>query len=169
MWHRLWHRLWHYTCDSECDTECDIIHVTPIVTSDMWQNVTLKLTTNVTVYSWLLRVTYPSFSRENLRPKHALIWQFLKLFRFVNCYHSFSRKIFSLLMLSSSKLRLFFSTSNTKYDCSSFAPLEFPKFAWHHHQTLDTYTIFFFRVWLFPFWGMRKIWTTQILKKASWP
>ena len=29
---------------------------------------------------------------------------------------------------------------------SSFAPLESPKFAWHHHQTLDTYTIFF------PFW-----------------
>ena len=25
---------------------------------------------------------------------------------------------------------------------SSFAPLESPKFAWHHHQTLDTYTIF---------------------------
>ena len=28
-----------------------LIHVTPSVTSDMWQNVTLKLTTNVTVYS----------------------------------------------------------------------------------------------------------------------
>ena len=25
---------------------------------------------------------------------------------------------------------------------SAFAPLESPKFAWHHHQTLDTYTIF---------------------------
>ena len=23
------------------------------------------------------------------------------------------------------------------FDCSSFASLEFPKFAWHHHQTLD--------------------------------
>ena len=27
-------------------------------------------------------------------------------------------------------------------DDSSSAPLESPKFAWHHHQTLDTYTIF---------------------------
>jgi len=26
---------------------------------------------------------------------------------------------------------------------SLWAPLEFPKFAWHHQQTLDTYTIFF--------------------------
>ena len=23
------------------------------------------------------------------------------------------------------------------FECSSFASLEFPKFAWHHHQTLD--------------------------------
>ena len=64
--------------------------------------------------------------------------QFSKLFLFVNCYHSFSRKISSLL--SSSKLKLCFTT---KYDFSSFAPLESPKFAWHHHQTLDTYAIYF--------------------------
>ena len=29
------------------------------------------------------------------------------------------------------------------YSCSSIAPLESPKFAGHHHQTLDSYTILF--------------------------
>ena len=81
--------------------------------------------------------TKPWFSQNNLRAKHHAVLQF---FRFVNCYHSFSHKIFSLLKLSSWKLRLFYTT---KYDC--FAPLESPKFAWHHHQTLDTYTISKFR------------------------
>ena len=32
-------------------------------------------------------------------------------------------------------------TIEVRLDYSSFASLEFPKFAWHHHRTLDTYTI----------------------------
>ena len=32
-------------------------------------------------------------------------------------------------------------TIEVRLDYSAFASLEFPKFAWHHHQTLDTYTI----------------------------
>ena len=37
-----------------------------------------------------------------------------------------------------------FSTMRALFllDDSSSAPLKSPKFAWHHHQSLDTYTIF---------------------------
>ena len=54
-----------------------------------------------------------------------------EFFRFVNCYHTihFHDKYLAKNLVFN-------------YDCSAFAPLESPKFAWHHHRTLDTYTIF---------------------------
>ena len=113
MWQKV---ATHYTCDSECDTECDtecdILHVTPSMTQDMWHNVTLNLTTNVTVYSWLLLHFHEIICGKNI----------------------FGNFLSNLLHFH----------EKTYYDCSffTFAPLESPKFAWHHHQILDTYTIF---------------------------
>ena len=48
------------------------------------------------------------------------------------------------------------------YDYSSSAPLEYPKFTWYHHQTLDTYTILkYIFLKILPCW-------TNLIAQANW-
>ena len=82
LWHRLWHRVWHYTCDTKCDIRHG--HNVTLTWQQMWQF----------THDYILHFHEIICGKNIFGNLKVTFFIFTRKFRFVNCCHSISSKIF---------------------------------------------------------------------------
>ena len=126
------------------------LHLTPTFKNLLHLTSPLQSLYHITHLTWIFQssfhLTHPTPTLKLISPNSPN----LNISKFVSPY------------FNTSKLTL----PNVLLDSSSPAPLESPKFAWHHQQSLDTYTIFLMHLMVM---NSKSVWMVEWMHESISP